>query len=132
MPLIDNPLGGRSVEEWIGSSPDQKVPQWVRDRVFARAKGICHLSGRKITPADRWELEHVKALSLGGEHREANLRPALADKHKEKTKAEGEIADKADRMRRKHNGTWVKKSPPMQSRNTFGRGLWPASHNSEE
>lgn len=116
MPLISNPYGGRSVEEWIGKTPDTKIPDWVRDRVFARARGICHLSGRKIMPADKWEMEHAQALSLGGEHRESNLRPALADKHKEKTKAEGDIADKADRIRRKANGTWPKSKTPLRSR----------------
>ena len=54
MPLISDPFGGRDVEEWIGSSPNARVPDRIRDRVFFRAKGICHISGRKIVvPRDR-------------------------------------------------------------------------------
>ncbi|MFU0503600.1 HNH endonuclease [Pseudaminobacter sp. NGMCC 1.201702] len=117
MPLISDPFGGRSIEEWVGSSPDAKVPDKVRDRVFFRAKGICHISGRKIVvPRDRWELEHVVPLSMGGEHRESNLRPALVEPHREKTNAEATGRAKADRIRRKHNGTWPKSKAPIRSR----------------
>lgn len=116
VPMIDNPLGGRSVPEWIGKTPDTKVPDLVRDRVFLRAGGRCYLSGRKIMPGDKWELEHVKPLSMGGEHRERNLRPALIAAHREKTKAEAADRAKADRIRRKHLGTWPKSKAPIKSR----------------
>lgn len=116
MPLIDNPFGGRSIEEWVGSTPDAKVPQVVQDRIFARAKGRCHISGIKIMPGDRWEVEHVKPLSMGGTHRESNLAPALIDKHKEKTAAEAGARSKADRIRRKHLGTWPASPTPLRSR----------------
>lgn len=115
-PVIDNPLGGRSLPEWIGKTPDSKVPDAIRDRVFVRAGGRCYLSGRKIMPGDKWELEHVKPLSMGGEHRERNLRPALAAAHREKTKAEATDRAKADRIRRKHLGTWPKSKAPLRSR----------------
>lgn len=81
-------MTGRSVEEWIGSSPDAKVPPRVRLRIFERYEGRCYLSGRKIAAGEPWELEHVKALCNGGEHRESNLAPALKDKHREKTAAD--------------------------------------------
>jgi len=116
VPMIDNPLGGRSVPEWIGKTPDSKVPDAIRDRVFVRAGGRCYLSGRKIMPGDKWELEHVKPLSMGGEHRESNLRPALVAAHREKTKAEAADRAKADRIRRKHLGTWPKSKAPIKSR----------------
>lgn len=116
VPMIDNPLGGRSVPEWTGKTPDTKVPDIVRDRVFLRAGGRCYLSGRKIMPGDKWELEHVKPLSMGGEHRERNLRPALVAAHREKTKAEAADRAKADRIRRKHLGTWPKSKAPIKSR----------------
>ena len=115
-PVIDNPLGGRSLPEWIGKTPDTKVPDAIRDRVFVRAGGRCYLSGRKIMPGDKWELEHVKPLSMGGEHRESNLRPALVAAHREKTKVEAADRAKADRIRRKHLGTWPKSKAPIKSR----------------
>lgn len=117
-PMIDNPLGGRSLPEWIGSSPDARVPQYVKDRVFIRAKGRCHISGRKIGPGEPWEVEHVKPLSMGGEHRESNLMPALVQEHKLKTAEEAGDRAKADRIRRKHNGTW-----PRSKAKIAGRGF---------
>ncbi len=117
MPMISDPFGGRDIEEWIGSSPNAKVPDRIRDRVFFRAGGKCHISGRKIVvPRDRWQLEHVKPLSMGGEHRESNFAPALVDAHKEKTAAEAGNRAKADRIRRKANGTWPKSKAPIRSR----------------
>lgn len=83
----------RAVPEWIGVSPNSKVPTRVRIRIFEREHGKCWISGRKITPADKWDLDHKVALINGGEHRESNLFPALRDKHREKTKQD--VAEKA-------------------------------------
>lgn len=116
MPLISDPFGGRSIEEWVGRTPDAVVPLRVRDRIFARAKGRCHISGKKIMPGDRWELEHVKALSMGGEHRESNLAPALAIEHRAKTAEEAGDRAKADRIRRKHLGLWPKSKAKIPNR----------------
>lgn len=109
----------RSVPEWIGKTDDAKVPTSVRSRVFLTHGGKCHISGRTIRAGDKWELEHVRPLSMGGEHRESNLAPALADAHREKTAAEATSRAKADRMRAKHFGFWKSKS---------GRKI-PARHN---
>lgn len=86
-------MTGRHVEEWIGSSPDAKVPPRVRLRIFERHGGRCHISGRKIAAGEPWDLDHVVALVNGGEHRESNLAPALRDKHRAKTAAD--VAEKA-------------------------------------
>ena len=40
----------RAVPEWIGKTPDTKVPPRVRLRVFEKHDGTCHISGRKIRP----------------------------------------------------------------------------------
>lgn len=94
----------RSVPEWIGKTPDSKVPPRVRLRVFDRHKGICHISSIKIRPGDKWELEHIKRLKDGGENRESNLAPALVEPHKEKTSQENKQQAKEDRIRKKHFG----------------------------
>ena len=94
----------RAVPEWIGKTDDAKVPPRVRLRIFERHNGICHISGRKIMPGEKWELEHLKALIHGGEHREANLAPALVKPHKEKTAAEMAVKAKTDAVRKKHIG----------------------------
>jgi len=94
----------RSVDEWVGKSPDSKVPPHVRVRVFETHKGVCHISKRKIRPGEAWELEHVQPLSMGGENRERNLAPALVAPHKAKTAREAGERSKADRVRLKHLG----------------------------
>ncbi len=92
----------RSIPEWIGATPDTKVPARVRLRVFESYGGKCYLSGRKIGPSDKWDLEDKIALINGGENRESNKAPALKDKHKEKTARD--VAEKSmiARKRSKH------------------------------
>lgn len=94
----------RSVEEWIGKTDDTKVPDRVRLRIFERENGTCHISGRKIGPGEKWQLEHKQAIILGGQHRETNLFPALVDPHKEKTAIEMKVKAKTDAIRKKHIG----------------------------
>jgi 5-methylcytosine-specific restriction endonuclease McrA len=107
---------GRSVPEWVGSSPDAKVPDHVRVRIFDRAKGICHITGRKIRAGEKWEIEHVTPLADGGEHRESNLAPALKWAHQEKTRAEATSRAKVRRIRKKHIGASTTKRPMQGSR----------------
>ncbi len=115
--MIDNPLGGRDVQEWVGKTANTAAPQRVKERVFLRHKGRCHHSGRKIHAGDKWDVDHVKPLGLGGENRESNLAPILREEpHKEKTAEEVKMMRKAERMRRKHNGTWPKSRATIQSR----------------
>lgn len=94
----------RAVPEWIGKTDDTPVPPRVRLRVFERYGGRCYLSGRKIMSGDRWDVEHIKAISLGGENRESNLAPALTAPHKIKTRADRAAKKKADRIRKRHLG----------------------------
>lgn len=94
----------RAVPEWIGKTPDSKVPDHVRARIFLSHEGCCHISGRKITPADRWDLEHKVALCNGGEHRESNMAPALCAPHKDKTRRDVALKAKTDRIRKRHLG----------------------------
>jgi 5-methylcytosine-specific restriction protein A len=109
-------MTGRTVPEWIGKTPDSKVPAPVRARVFLTHGGKCHISGRTIRPGEAWELEHVKPLSMGGEHRERNLAPALIQPHREKTAQEAGVRAKADRIRLKNLGLWPKSRTPLRSR----------------
>lgn len=94
-------MSPRAVEEWIGKHPDQAVPPRVRMRVLERFNRRCYLTGREIRPGDRWEIEHMHALILGGEHREKNFAPALVDPHKEKTAAEMKVKSKIARVAKK-------------------------------
>lgn len=100
----------REVEEWIGASPDTAIPKRVRLRVFERCGGRCHISGRKIMPGDKWDMDHVVALVNGGENRESNLAPALSTEHKIKTAADVAQKSKERRVRAKHIGLHRPKS----------------------
>lgn len=101
----------RSVPEWVGKHDDQKVPDRVRQRVFDREGGICHLTGEKIDPVrDEWDLDHKVALILGGEHRETNLFPAKKEPHRRKTAVEMKVKSKIARTRKKHLGIAKPKS----------------------
>lgn len=106
----------RSVEEWIASNPDAKIPGRVRLRVFEAHGGVCHLTGRKIRPGDQWDMDHVQALCNGGEHRESNLAPALRQAHREKTADDVKLRAKDDRVRKKHLGIYRPKCPMPGSR----------------
>ncbi|GGB00024.1 hypothetical protein GCM10011491_30330 [Brucella endophytica] len=107
----------RETPEWIGKNDDQKVPARVRQRVFDRENGICHLTGKKIQPSDEWDLDHRLALILGGEHRESNFYPALRDAHRKKTASEMTVKSKIANVRKKHLG--IGKEPTMPgSRNS--------------
>ena len=94
----------RAVPEWIGKTPDTKVPPRVRLRIWEREHGICHLSGRKILAGEPWDLDHNTALINGGEHRESNLFPALRDKHRKKTRDDLAEKSKVREIRAKHLG----------------------------
>lgn len=109
-------MTGRTVESWVGKTPDSAIPLRVRLRVFQRCGGICALSGRKIMPGDEWDLDHVKPLSMGGLHAETNLQVVWRPAHREKTAAEAGPRAKADRIRAKHLGTYPKPKRPLKSR----------------
>lgn len=110
----------RSVEEWIGKTDDSRPPAHVRLRIFNAHNGVCHISGRKITAADQWDLEHVQALCNGGKNREANLAPALRDKHKEKTTKDRAEKAKTDALASRHLGIRAKASRPMAGSRASG------------
>lgn len=99
----------RSIPEWIGKTDDTAVPPRVRLRVFEKHGGRCYLSGQKILPGDKWDLEHIKALCNGGEHRESNFAPALARYHKPKTKAD--LAEKSHVYARKLSHAGIQQKP---------------------
>lgn len=94
----------RATDEWIATHDDQAVPPRVRLRVFERDGGRCHIAKRKIRAGEPWDLDHIKALCNGGEHRESNLAPALRDKHREKTAEDVAEKSRVQRKRVKHLG----------------------------
>ena len=103
VPMIDNGTG-RAVEEWIGATPDSVPPPRVRMRILERYNRRCYLSDRPIRAGDSWDVEHILALSNGGENRESNMAPALKEPHKLKTRLDRKIKAKNDRVKKRHFG----------------------------
>ena len=85
----------------------------VRERIFLREKGICHICQFKIKVGEKWEVEHKDALWAGGSALEANCLPAHIKCHKIKTAAEAPQRAKESRVRQKHIGAWKPKIRPM-------------------
>ena len=106
----------RKTPEWIGKTDDTSAPPRVRLRVFEAHSGKCYLTGLKITPADKWEMDHKIALINGGENREDNLAPALVKAHRQKTNQDVKIKARDTRIRQKHIGITKTKSSFSTSR----------------
>jgi len=98
----------RSVEEWVGATPDSEPPPHVKLRVFERCRGFCHIARRKIRAGEPWDTDHVIPLrdwtGEGHGNRESNLAPALRDKHREKTAEENRERGRINRKKAKHLG----------------------------
>lgn len=106
----------RTVEEWIGATPDAKPPPRVRARIFETHHGRCHRTGRKIMTGEAWDCDHIIALINGGENRESNMAPILAGKpHREKTAEDVAEKSKIARIRAKHLGVYPKSKSPLRS-----------------
>jgi 5-methylcytosine-specific restriction protein A len=106
----------RSVPLWVGKTPDAAIPKAVKLRVFAAYDGRCWLTGKKIMPGDKWQIDHKRPLILGGEHAESNLAPVLDAPHKAKSASEVSAKAKADRIRAKHLGIHPPTIRKIQSR----------------
>lgn len=94
----------RSVPLWVGATPDAKIPDRVKLRIWEREGGKCWLSGRKIMPGEPFDFDHKIALCNGGTHSEDNLAPALKDKHRAKTAEDVAEKSAVAEKRKKHLG----------------------------
>lgn len=88
-----------------------------RARIFANAKGVCHICGEKIDGTTQaWEIEHVIAWELTRDDSDDNLRPAhKLVCHQTKThKQDRPAINEAKRREAKHNG--VKRAQSVLAR----------------
>lgn len=78
-----------------------------RKAIFHEAGGICHICALPIdADNERWEVEHVIPIKLGGIDDFPNTQPAHTSCHKAKTKGDITRIAKAKRVEKKHNGTF--------------------------
>lgn len=105
----------RTVEEWIGKTPDSTVPPRVRDRVFTRYNGRCQCGcNREIRPGEAWDAEDTIAIINGGQRRESNLKPWLSEHHPKKTALDVAEKSRVYHKRAKHRGIDLRKGRPMR------------------
>ena len=78
-----------------------------RAKIFRDSGGLCHICGAKIDGAkERWEVEHVIPLAMGGDDDGDNLKPAHARCHASKTTNDARAIAKAKRVAAKHTGAF--------------------------
>lgn len=99
----------------VPTTPRKAMGQMRRLRIWERAGGVCILCARKIDGArEKWIVEHVRALVLGGSDDDDNCRPAHEVCRRIKDKVDVAMGAKAKRMKARHLG--IKK-----------RSAWPTS-----
>ncbi|MEK1887957.1 MAG: HNH endonuclease signature motif containing protein [Phyllobacterium sp.] len=94
----------RKVGEWFGKSDNAKAPPRVRQRIYDRDKGVCHLCKLQIKVGETWQADHVIALINGGKNAESNLAPAHSHCHVGKTALDVKEKAKVAKVRAKHTG----------------------------
>ncbi len=82
--------------------------------IFEAHGGRCHICGERIDgPRERWDVEHVIPLALGGEDEDGNVAPAHVACHARKTTQDRRDIAKANRVRAKHQGAFDTSAPPL-------------------
>lgn len=77
------------------------TPQ-ARAEIFAMRGGVCHVCKRKLTPKDKWTLEHRVALENGGTNEVSNMDVTCEWCEPEKTAEDHEKAGKSRRNYTRH------------------------------
>lgn len=99
----------------VGTTPRKKLTPRQRLSIWERDKGVCCLCRAPIDGVrEKWIVEHLRALELGGEDVEANMGVAHAKCADHKTHGkDGDHAKaaKAKRVKSKHLGIAKSKNP---------------------
>lgn len=104
----------------VGTTPRRSMTTARKLRVFEAHRGICHLCGRRIIAGEPWDVEHVRALALGGADDDANTAPAHRRCHAEKTPEDVSRIAKAKRVKARHLGIAKAKTRPMPGSKASG------------
>lgn len=103
------------MNEDVGTTKRKNMTPRLRLKVWEAHKGMCAICGGKIDGVrERWVLEHMRPLALGGADDESNMAPVHEGCALAKTFGKsGDIAKaaKAKRAKSKHLGIKTSKNP---------------------
>lgn len=89
----------------VGTTKRRSMTPTRRLRIFEAHKGICVTCKLPIKAGDKWFIEHIRALELGGEDTDENCGPAHTITCKAVKDAEDHSrAAKAKRVKQRHLG----------------------------
>lgn len=95
----------------VRTTPRKAMSPTRRLRVFEAHGGVCVLCGSKIDGVrDKWTVEHLRALGLGGGDTDDNCGPAHEACRRKKDKADVAGISKAKRNKIRHLGIKKPKS----------------------
>lgn len=104
--------------EDVGTTHRRKLTPCRRLQVWEKTGGVCVLCDRRIDGArERWMVEHIRALELGGEDDLSNMGPAHEVCALAKTQNDHRCAARAKRQKIRHIGAEEPRRPLP-----FGRG----------
>lgn len=101
----------------------QSLSPTRRLQLFERHSGRCHICDMKIQVGQKWEVEHVIALTIGGADDESNMRPAHKACHAVKTKVDVAAGAKCQRVKAKHYGIKKRGGFPAGRQSKFKRRI---------
>ena len=95
----------------VGTTPRKSMGRMRRLRIFEAHGGVCCLCRDKIDGVrEKWTVEHLRALGLGGEDSDDNCAPAHEACRRQKDKVDVAAISKAKRVKAKHLGIAKAKS----------------------
>lgn len=105
--------------EDVGTTRRGSLSNRRRLQAWERTGGTCVVCDRRIDGVrDRWIVEHIRALELGGPDEIQNLGPAHEACGREKTRSDHARAAEAKRQKLRHLGAAVVSRPMLGSRHS--------------
>jgi 5-methylcytosine-specific restriction endonuclease McrA len=96
----------------VGTTARKKLTPHRRLTLWERAAGVCALCDQAIDGVrERWVVEHIRALELGGADELANMAPAHEACALAKTQDDHRRAARAKRQKIRHIGADASKRP---------------------
>lgn len=97
----------------VGTGKRGRMTPTRRLKVFERAKGTCWVCFRRIQIGEKWIVEHLRPLGLGGTDDDENLGVTHLTCAQEKTKGDMQAISKAKRSKIKAYGMKSPAKNPM-------------------